>query len=557
MKKRLKLVFISLCVVALSCPGKLYARVKESLKESLKVSPKDPMQSQIKISKYNFASLRKKLHIENQEQVKGKSGAETNEPRKENEGKDEKEFTHVQTKTGEEKLTIEKEYEKCINMIENEFKDKKVKGDLKIKEELEMLCLKKREEDEVEEKKLEREKLKKEMELKTNGNVKLQSDWRVQEEHRKKEIISNLGLSNNLDISLEILSESLSEVKNCMRNYSEACPLNWKISENNKNVCNAPDSYIGPCGRQMSNDIDVSEKIEKEKTCSIFWPCDYACTQDFENSVCPLGWVMGKSGDYCISPDGYTGSCLKKIKFINMSSKEKSIYSNLCDIRWPCKQKCTHDYSVLCPDGWVEGSDGYCFATSNYKGNCEKKIYLKHLDDVMKQMYEHKCQFNYPCINSCEKNYDDICPKLWIPINDKECAPTEYYNGNCKDNYIFVGKNMEEEKKEFEKFCHVSYACLKKCDRDYSFNCPIGWGETISFCLAPSSYQYNCDRMMKKNMNQWEKIQISKKCLVFWPCSNYEILLKNLLHNNISPSDYLSVVNGPVDDATGAVIHPS
>ncbi|GAB66135.1 hypothetical protein PCYB_082960 [Plasmodium cynomolgi strain B] len=315
------------------------------------------------------------------------------------------------------------------------------------------------------------------------------------------------------------------------------------------------ESYIGTCAKEIKNDLNVDEKMQMEKKCSLFWKCDYNCVQDFENYVCPIDWVMEREEQdgYCRSPDSYTGKCIRKIKFTTMSSKEKAIYSNLCDMRWPCKKKCAHDYSVLCPKGWIEGADGYCFATSSYSGNCEKKIYLKHLDEVMKQTYEHKCQFNYPCVDSCEKNYSDVCPNLWIPVSEKECAPSENYNGRCRHNYIFKSNIMEEEKKNFEKMCHVSYPCVKDCKRDYSFNCPIGWKETLSFCLAPTSYRYSCEKMMRKNMSEREKIQVSAKCLVFWPCSNYEVLLKNLLHSNISPADYFSVVNGPVDDATGAV----
>ncbi|SBT34298.1 CPW-WPC family protein, putative [Plasmodium ovale wallikeri] len=481
-----------------------------------------------KISKYNYGSLKKKFSIEDKEQ-----------------SKDEKEKEVSNTNGEGVNFSMDgdypnHEYKKCMDLIEKEFHEKKGDENLKVKEELEKLCLKKKEEDEEEEK---------------MKRIKLQVDGQnvvTEKDKKNKEIKSQLGLSTKLEVSSKLLRESLSEMKNCTRNYRQKCPMNWKVSTSNNLYCVAPDSYIGPCAKKINNDIDISEKIKMEKKCLVFWQCDNNCIQDFENSVCPLDWVMFNE-EYCTAPDNYVGNCLTKINFLNMSNKEKSIYSNLCDVRWPCKKNCEHDYSVLCPHGWVEGNNGFCLATSTYKGNCSKKMYLKHLDKMMKQMYEQKCQFSYPCVNACEKNYDELCPNLWQSVNENECAPSEYYNGNCKENYIFKNRNVEE-KKLFEKLCDVSYSCLKQCKRDYSYTCPIGWKETLSYCLAPPSYKHSCNKLIKKNMNQKEKIEIGKKCNVFWPCANYEILLKKLIYNNLSEEDYLSVVSGPVDNTTGAVI---
>ncbi|CRG94257.1 CPW-WPC family protein [Plasmodium gallinaceum] len=479
-----------------------------------------------KINKYDYNSLKRRFDVD----IKKEEKREKNVDMK-------RENTII------ERENIMNEYEKCMNVIEKEFKDKTDNESIKIKEELKKLCSQKKIEDETKQN---------EEEKKKNHQMNVDSD--SLKKKKNEEIKSQLGLSSKIIVPNEILNESLSEIKNCLRNYREKCPLNWIVSKDDNKFCNAPDSYIGPCEKKIRNDIDISEKKMLEKKCLIFWQCDHNCDhQDFENYLCPLDWIK-INDEYCKAPEHYVGTCLNKIKFSSMSNKEKMIYSNLCDIRWPCKEKCEHDYSVLCPDGWIEGNNEYCIATNGYKGNCKKKIYLKHLDKIMKQAYEQKCQFNYPCFNSCEKNYDDLCPNLWLSVNEKECAPSEYYNGNCKENYIFKNRNIEE-KKQFEKLCNVSYRCLEKCKRDYSYNCPIGWKETLSYCLAPNSYKYNCDKLMKKNMNENEKIEIGKKCHVFWPCSNYEILLKKLIYNNMSEEDYVSIINGPVDNATGKIVN--
>ncbi|KJP87092.1 hypothetical protein AK88_03260 [Plasmodium fragile] len=552
-------VWLILCVVFQSCSGEVNAGDKNEISHKNEKNEEVHQPGDRKIRKYNFGSLKKKLHIESKEQGDEERGAESNDQKEDNQNEGEAAVSTAKTNAGQEKLSPQDAYATCIGMIEKEFKGE---ADAKIKEQLENVCTKKREQDEAEKAALEANDVK--SKLNEKAPLKLRThdggmDNDSTEHDSKRYIISQLGLSTKLDVPLDVLKESLSEVKNCVRDYTQKCPLNWQVTDTNEMLCVAPESYIGPCAKQIKNDLDADEKVLMEKKCSIFWKCDYKCIQDFEDSVCPIDWVMQKEDQYgyCVSPEGYTGKCTRKIKFSTMTSKEKVIYSNLCDLRWPCKKNCTHDYSVLCPSGWIEGADGYCLATSSYTGNCEKKIYLKHLDEVMKQTYEHKCQFNYPCVHSCEKNYNDVCPNLWIPVNEKECTPSENYNGRCKHNYIFKGKITEEEKKNFEKMCHVSYPCVKDCKRDYSFNCPIGWKETLSFCLAPTSYRYSCEKMMKNNMTEREKIQISAKCLVFWPCSNYEVILKNLLHSNISSADYMSVVNGPVNDATGEVVQQS
>ncbi|SOS76610.1 CPW-WPC family protein [Plasmodium sp. gorilla clade G1] len=526
------------------------------------------------IKKFDYGTLKKKFHINDKdENVKdvnkyneigengknGKNGKNEKNGKIGKNGKNEENEKNKQpegisvslekTNSLEETLVqINNEYNKCIDMIEKEIHDNiDDKESLKVKDELEKLCVIKKEKDEKEE----YEKYKKKMKEKS-----MEMDMDNEKEERKRindDIKSQLGISSKIEVTNEVLNDSLSEIKNCVRNYREKCPLNWKINKDNKLYCMAPESYKGPCERKLITNLDISEKIKIEKKCYIFWQCENNCVQDFENSICPLEWTM-KNEEYCISPESYIGNCLNQINFINMTNKEKAIYSNLCDVRWPCKKKCEHDYSVLCPDEWIEGNDGYCFPTRNYKGNCKNKIYFKHLDKIMKETYEQKCQFSYPCINSCEKNYDDLCPNLWISINGNECAPSEYYNGSCKENYIFKKKNVEE-KKMFENLCEVSYPCLKKCKRNYSYSCPIGWKETLSFCLAPNSYKFNCNKLIKNDMNEKEKIEISKKCHIFWPCENYEILLKKLIYNNMTEKDYLSIVNGPVDNTTGKVIY--
>lgn len=452
----------------------------------------------------------------------------------------------VKTQQGvEQRFNAESAFEQCMSLIEKEFREKTDEESKKLREEMEKLCFEKKKEDvrtEEEEGKRQKEKEKKETSA-TEENY---------EEKKRKEIISKLGLSSKTDIPLRILEDSLAEIKNCSRNYREHCPLNWKF-DSDKITCIAPDSYIGSCEKRMSSAIDITEKKKKEKECSFFWRCENNCVQDMENFICPLYWEQIDDVT-CQAPSNYTGKCLNTMKFGSMGNKEKVIYSNLCDVMWPCKEKCEHDYSVLCPEGWLEKEKEYCVASNLYKGNCDKILHLKNFDKSMKEIYEDKCNFSYPCVNTtCEKNYDDMCPNLWIPVNDNECAPSEFYNGNCKENYIFKKKNIEE-KKQFEKLCNVSYSCLQTCQRDYSSNCPIGWKETLVYCLAPSTYKYDCRKTMRKNLKDVEKIQISKKCHVFWPCSNYEVLLKHLLHENMSEQDYISILNGPIDAITGEVI---
>ncbi|VUZ95334.1 CPW-WPC family protein [Plasmodium vivax] len=542
-------VCLTLCVVFQSCSGEVIAGGKNEISLKREQNEEVHQRGDRKIRKYNFDSLRKKLHVESKEQGKEEMGTQSS---------DQQGDSQIGGGTG---VSPEEEYAKCIGMIEQEFKGE---ADAKVREQLESLCLKKREQDEAAKgaEAAKAAKAAKAVKAANEENAQLKTDsLSAANRDGKRSIISQLGLSTKVDVPLEVLKESLSEVKNCVRDYTQRCPLNWKVSETDETVCVAPESYIGPCEKEVKNNLQEDEKMQMERKCSLFWKCDYKCVQNFEGSVCPIDWLMEEEqqqqGGFCKSPESYTGKCIGKIKFSNMTSKEKAIYSNLCEVRWPCKKKCVHDYSVLCPSGWVEGADGYCLATSSYSGNCEKRIYLKHLDEAMKQTYEHKCQFNYPCVKSCEKDYHAVCPQLWLPVSEKECTPSESYNGRCRHNYIFKGNLMEEEKKNFERMCHVSYPCVRDCKRDYSFSCPIGWKETLSFCLAPTSYRYTCEKMMRKNMTEREKIQVSAKCLVFWPCSNYEVVLKNLLHGSISPADYLSVLNGPVDGASGAVVRMS
>ncbi|VWU50210.1 CPW-WPC family protein [Hepatocystis sp. ex Piliocolobus tephrosceles] len=499
---------------------------------------------QRKVRKNNYNSLKKKIKLKNE------SISNTNKSSLHDEKTGISSINELKKMVVADEEYINSEYKKCIDVVEKELNDKKNNDDIeKIKEEMEKLCLLKKKQDEKEE-----IKKKNEEEIKImKAEIEKKSSIFTDKEKKEKEIISSLGLSNKIPTLSETLNDLLSEVKNCERDYTEKCPMNWQLNKNDNKYCNAPDSYVGPCEKQIKNEMDISEKIQTEKNCFIFWPCNKNCIQNFKKSKCPIDWILTED-NFCMAPQNYTGNCLKKINFIKMNEKEKAIYSNLCNIRWSCKEACKRDYSVLCPEGWIEGSKGYCLATNTYDGICEKRIYLKDSDKTLKQMYEQKCQFNYPCINSCQKKYDDLCPNLWFLINNNECAPSESYTGNCKENYIFKNKTIEE-KKMFEEMCDISYPCLQTCKRDYSYNCPIGWKETLSYCLAPVSYKHNCKKIMRTNMTEKEKLEISTNCHVFWPCSNYEILLKKLIYNNLTEEDYMYIVNGPVDNATGSIFH--
>lgn len=446
----------------------------------------------------------------------------------------------------EKRVSAENEYTNCMNLINQQYKDKTDSESLKLREELEQMCAIKHSEDKKEEERRQA-KIKEEEEKDRKKKEKLDPF-----EEKNKQIKSQLGISNDIDISNKILSETLSELKNCSRNYRDPCPLNWKLDED-LITCVSPDSYIGPCEKRMSSEIDISEKKNIEKKCLVFWKCDIDCIQDFEGSECPMEWTQ-LDEENCQAPSNYTGKCSSRMKFVNLSPKNKSIYSNICDVRWPCMKQCEHDYSVLCPEGWIPREDGTCVATSSYKGSCDKVLYLKNLDRSMKEIQEEKCNFHYPCVHNCEKNYDDLCPNSWMPVSENECAPSENYHGSCKQNYIFKNKNIEE-KQQFEKLCEVSYSCVQNCKRDYSSNCPIGWKETLIHCLAPSSYNYNCSKVIQKDLTENEKIMLSKKCNIFWPCSNYEVLLKNLIYDNMTEQDYISIMSGPVDPSTGRIVN--
>merc|ERR1712039_382446 len=190
----------------------------------------------------------------------------------------------------------------------------------------------------------------------------------------------------------------------CLRDYSKSCPEGWADAGDGA-TCLAPDGYVGGCSAVVNYaNLTPEEKAAQARECGTIFPCIGGCFRDFA-APCPEGWGVD-AGFECTAPASYTGLCVRRMRFDDMSHGEKASWGNACAVTWPCRETlgvrpdfnrdCAQDFSAACPHRWSH--DGhYCRAPSNYGGECGFFIEASHFSNDQKQALAEACNAPWPC----------------------------------------------------------------------------------------------------------------------------------------------------------------
>lgn len=183
----------------------------------------------------------------------------------------------------------------------------------------------------------------------------------------------------------------------CRRNFN-VCPDGWSMVGA---FCRAPPSYKGPCGHMQAL-LGISN-LGKEKfaeDCQAPWPCLDACESGRDYDVCPTGWSEDGKG-FCTGtyPKNTNKICASQYLFSSMSIKEKQSLASFCHIEFPCLQSCVRNYDAICPEDWVTANsrDGLCFAPAGYAGDCVSAVNTTGWSTVEKKAFTSRCGAPYPC----------------------------------------------------------------------------------------------------------------------------------------------------------------
>ena len=199
---------------------------------------------------------------------------------------------------------------------------------------------------------------------------------------------------------------------------------------------------------------------------------------------------------------------------------------------------CTRDYSLPCPEAWVDGGDGKtCFAPLGYTGPCSEAIHFEEgATPEVKRRQASACGAQFPCQGMCTPDYSAPCPRGWVP-EGVGCAAPAGYTESCVAHKSFGGFSWQEKRLWAEQ-CHVSWPCRSSqgsfanlggasslrsvgaCNSDFAAECPEGWTKLGGTCVSPSAYRGPCSVAVPLgNLTLARKHVYSEVCQSPWPCA--------------------------------------
>ncbi|CAD2095622.1 CPW-WPC family protein [Plasmodium vinckei lentum] len=153
--------------------------------------------------------------------------------------------------------------------------------------------------------------------------------------------LENSEIENILDKEIyRIIQERLKKlwyIGKCRRDYSNLCPLGWKISEYDTGLCIPPETYEGQCRSiDFSNSKDVDKELFAWK-CEVQWPCINSPKLKIMGK-CPFKWTL-VGNSLCIAPEDYVGKCSPAMDFSNYDYEHRARWANDCDAEWSALPK--------------------------------------------------------------------------------------------------------------------------------------------------------------------------------------------------------------------------
>lgn len=260
------------------------------------------------------------------------------------------------------------------------------------------------------------------------------------------------------------------------------------------------------------------------------------CYPDY-SLPCPIDFFRTSSG--CVPTKSYKGPCTKiQDKVVLLQDHQKSSWSEVCEVEWPCMPKeCPggSDYGSVCPVGWFETqsvksrNSGLCtreFGSSR----CGSELDLFGKTETEKRKLAEKCGLRWRCKSPIYlEDYESTCPNGWTPIGQYQCKAPETYEGDCPKIANLKKYTTEEMKKKVEVACLVNWPFTihyQQFQRDFDIACPIGWSLLNNgICKAPENYKeedYCKTQVLFGNMTVSQKESYSTACHVDFPFKEKE-----------------------------------
>ena len=144
---------------------------------------------------------------------------------------------------------------------------------------------------------------------------------------------------------------------------------------------------------------------------------EFHCMRDY-SLPCPERWVDLGDGETCAAADGYVVSagCGKEESLGQMTIAAKRAFAAKCKVQWPCYNACIEDFTLPCPLGWMLGRDMLCRANPWYRGKCLAIYDFKYHGPYLKYRWSRMCKAPWPCRG--QQAGLDIEVKLLPPRNE-------------------------------------------------------------------------------------------------------------------------------------------
>ena len=141
------------------------------------------------------------------------------------------------------------------------------------------------------------------------------------------------------------------------------------------------------------------------------------CMRDY-SLPCPERWVDVGDGETCAAADGYvvTSGCGKEESVAKMTVTDKRAFAQKCNVQWPCYNACVEDFTLPCPLNWQLGWDRLCRANPWYTGDCLAVYDFKYHGAYLKYKWSRICKVTWPCRD--QQAGLDIEVKLMPPRNE-------------------------------------------------------------------------------------------------------------------------------------------
>jgi len=339
----------------------------------------------------------------------------------------------------------------------------------------------------------------------------------ITEEQHEAEDALREAMSSPSKIGTPDRSVPQSASSACLPDFSQ-CPKGWAKEGS---LCVASSSYGGQCAHEVDfSEMSVEQKLAFASFCSVAFPCQGGCAQDFQQS-CPSLWREIGTG-VCSAPLQYEGDCASRLETAGMSEEDKYAWSIRCGARWPCAAS-QKSYEDICPEGWELQFGSVCAAPANYTGPCEQKAHMHGSTLVDKKAFEKTCRVQWAMeLSSCAHDHSASCPLGWYQSGSECLAPLGY--NVCGGRKDFSGMTPAA-KADWAHNCKVEWPCKERrqCKKVYVAPCPAKWYafNAGASCASPPSYSGDCAHVLHGlvDMTKAEKASVEEKCGFEWPCA--------------------------------------